>query len=70
MATIKIHNVETNEVIEREMTDSELAVLEADRAQAQALAQAKLLAEQKRAEALAKLESLGLTESDLKALGL
>jgi D-alanyl-D-alanine carboxypeptidase len=63
MTTIKIHNVQTGEIIEREMNAQELAQLEAD-AQAEAAAQAKRLT------ALAKLEALGIDEADLTALGL
>ena len=70
MPTIKIHNVETGEVIEREMNAEELAQWEADKAKAEAEAQAKAEAEAKRSAALAKLEALGLDEDDLKALGL
>ena len=67
---IKIHNVETDEVIEREMTNAEFAQYEADqaaqaseRAEAEAKAQAKAAAE-------GKLAALGLTTDDLRALGL
>jgi hypothetical protein len=42
MTTIKIHNVETGEVIEREMNAEELAQWEADKAKAIATAEAKL----------------------------
>jgi len=73
MPTIKIHNAETNEVIEREMNAEELAQMEADAlvAQNEAIAKsdAKAQAEAKRVAALAKLEALGLSEADLKALG-
>jgi hypothetical protein len=74
MQTIKIHNAETGQVIEREMNAEELEQLEADKLVAQNEAIAKLeaeaQAEAKRFAALAKLESLGLNEADLKALGL
>ena len=42
MTTIKIHNVETGEVIEREMNAEELAQWETDNAKAIAAAEAKL----------------------------
>ena len=58
---ITIHNVETGELIEREMTAEELAQWEADKAQAQAEAQAKAEAKAKR-EAL--LTRLGITEEE------
>ena len=67
---IKIHNVELNEIIEREMNDAEFAQYEADqvaeanrKAEAEAKAQAKAAAE-------GKLAALGLTTDDLRALGL
>ena len=62
MSIIKVHNIETNEIIEREMNVQELAQVEIDKATAEAKA--------KTASAQAKLEALGLTADDLKALGL
>ena len=70
MTTIKIHNVQTGEIIEREMNAQELAQLEADAAEAAGRAQAEAAAQAKRAAAEAKLAALGLTADDLKALGL
>jgi len=67
---IKIHNIETGEIVEREMNGEELAQLELDEANAKTAAQAKAEAQAKRFVALAKLEALGLDEADLKALGL
>jgi hypothetical protein len=68
--TIAIHNLETNELIEREMNDAELKIhnariasIEAQDAIAEAKAQAKATAE-------GKLVALGLTTDDLRALGL
>lgn len=60
-----IHNVETGEVIEREMNDDELAQWEADKAKAEAEGQAK--AEAAAAKA-ALLEKLGITEEEAKLL--
>lgn len=67
---IRIHNTETNEVIDREMNDAEFAIYEVDQANAverkveeEAKAQAKAAAE-------GKLAVLGLTTDDLRALGL
>ncbi len=67
---IRIHNVETDEIIDREMTNDELAQYEAeqakfikDKSDAEAKAEAKAIAE-------TKLAALGLTAEDLKALGL
>jgi hypothetical protein len=67
---IRIHNTETDEIIDREMNDAEFAQYEAEqatrsaaKAEAQAKAQAKAAAE-------GKLAALGLTTDDLRALGL
>jgi hypothetical protein len=65
MTTIKIHNVETGEIIEREMNAEELAQLEADKAMAQAEAKAK--AETAAAKA-ALLSKLGITEEEARLL--
>ena len=66
----KIVNAQTGEEIIREMTNAEYSVWQADielqneaKAEAEAKAQAK-------ATAQAKLAALGLTISDLEALGL
>ena len=67
---IRIHNTETDEIIDREMTDTEFAQYQIDQAQAETLKaefEAKL---QTKATAQAKLEALGLTVEDLTALGL
>jgi len=63
--TIKIHNVETDEVIEREMNAEELSQLEATRAKAQAEAAAEA---QKAAERAALLSKLGITEDEARLL--
>ena len=67
---IRIHNTETDEIIDREMNDQEFAQYEArqlekeaEQAEAEAKAQAKATAEN-------KLAALGLTTDDLRALGL
>jgi len=65
MTTIKIHNVETGEIIEREMNAEELAQLEADKAKAEAEASAKAVAATAKA---ALLEKLGITEEEAKLL--
>jgi hypothetical protein len=68
--TIKIHNTETNEIIDREMNDAEYAIYQAEQeAEAQRKAEAEAKAQAK-AAAEAKLAALGLTTEDLKALGL
>ncbi len=67
---IRIHNTETNEVIDREMTDAEYADYEAGKiVQAEQKAAEEKAATDK-ADALSKLAALGLTADDLKALGL
>ena len=68
--TIKIHNVESDEIIEREMTDAELVQWEKDLADIETRKQAQAEAENKKTAAEAKLAALGLTTDDLKALGL
>jgi hypothetical protein len=67
---IRIHNASTNEVIDREMTDTEFAQHEVDQA-AQATRQAEAEAKaQAKATAEGKLAAFGLTTDDLRALGL
>ena len=63
--TIRIHNTETNEVIDREMNEVEFAQYQADQkryaaeaAEAEAKAQAKAIL----------LEKLGITEDEAKLL--
>jgi hypothetical protein len=63
--TIRIHNVETNSVIDREMTDEEFAQwqLDQDRAAAQVVAQAE-----KEANRQALLTKLGITDDEARLL--
>ncbi len=68
--TIRLHDIATDEIVDREMTDAEFAQYEIDQANAvaekaevEAKAQAKAAAE-------GKLAALGLTTDDLRALGL
>jgi hypothetical protein len=63
--TIRIHNTETNEVIDREMTDEEFAEYEADQA---AQAAAKAAVEAKATARAALLSQLGITEEQAKLL--
>lgn len=67
---IVFHNAATNEIEERQMTDEEFAQWQLDKAANQARTIAENESKAKREAALAKLEALGLTENDLKALGL
>ena len=62
---VRIHNTETNEVIDREMTDTEFAVYEADQA-AQAIAKAE--AEAKATAKAALLTKLGITAEEAQLL--
>ena len=62
---IRIHNVETDEVIDREMNDAEFAAYEANQA-AQAEAQAAI--ESKAAQRRAILEHLKITEEEARIL--
>jgi hypothetical protein len=67
---VRIHDISTNEVIDREMNDTEFEQYEADQA-AEVIRQAEIEATAKaKAEAEAKLTKLGLTIDDLRALGL
>jgi hypothetical protein len=67
-------NCETGEAIERELTNAEIAQrkIDADKAiqEANALAEAEAQALAAKEVAEAKLQALGLTTDDLKALGL
>lgn len=67
---IQIHNVETGEVIEREMNPEELAQYQKDQTEAELAASKQAEAEAAKEAATAKLSALGLTADDLKALGL
>ena len=62
---IKIHNAETDEVIEREMNDTEFAQYQADRETARI---EKAEAEAKEAARQAILDRLGLTADEAKLL--
>jgi hypothetical protein len=63
--TVRIHDLSTDEVIDREMNDEEFAQYEAAQA-AQAALQAE--AEAKAAQRQALLERLGITESEAQLL--
>jgi hypothetical protein len=62
---VKIHNVQTNEVIEREMNDAEFAQYEIDQAK---FAADKLQVEAQAAAKAALLERLGLTQEEFNTL--
>lgn len=65
MPTIKIHNAETDEIIEREMNAEELAQWEADKANSEAIKQAEVTKTTQRQALLAKL---GITEEEARLL--
>lgn len=65
-----VHNVETGEVSEVELTAEEVAQVELDREIARQEAEALVIKEAAKASAETKLAALGLTADDLKALGL
>jgi len=62
---VRIHNTETNEVIDREMNDAEFAQYQADQA-AQAIAKAETDA--KKIAKTAILDRIGLTADELKTI--
>jgi hypothetical protein len=62
---IRIHNTETDEVIDREMTVAEFKIYEADQ---KARATAKAEAEAKATAKAAILDRLGLTADELKTI--
>ena len=62
---IRIHNTETNEVIDREMNDAEFAIYEADQA-AEVIRQTE--AAVKAAAKAALLERLGITQEEANLL--
>lgn len=62
---VRIHNVETDEMIDREMNDAEFEQYETDKAAHAIAAQAKAKAEADKAALLARL---GLTEDELKTI--
>ncbi len=63
--SIRIHNIETDEVIDREMTDTEFAQYEADEAKHK---ERQAESEAKAAQKAALLERLGITEDEARLL--
>jgi hypothetical protein len=68
--TVRIHNAESNEIIDRPMTDDEIEQWEADKEAQLIKLEAEAAKAAAKAAAEAKLAALGLTAEDLKALGL
>lgn len=62
---VRIHNVETNEIIDREMNDAEFAQYETDQA---AEIERQATEAQKAADKAALLAQLGITEEQAKLL--
>jgi hypothetical protein len=62
---VRIHNSETDEIIDREMNDAEFAQYEADQA---AEAERQAAEAQKAADRVALLAQLGITEEQAKLL--
>jgi hypothetical protein len=62
---VRIHDLTTDEVIDREMNDAEFSDYQAEQA---ARATAEIEAEAKAAEKSALLARLGLTEDELKTI--
>jgi hypothetical protein len=68
MLKIRIHNTETNEIIDRDMTNQEILEHNNTLQEAENL-RIKLAQEQaNKQSALTKLSALGLTEAEVKAL--
>lgn len=65
---IRVHNIETDEVIDREMTNEELEQYKKENAEIAARLKADKEKIQSRESALAKLAALGLTEDEIAAL--
>lgn len=65
---IQEHNLETQEIIEREATASELSAAEKAKAEAEKESTALAQKEADRLSALQKLAALGLTEAEIQAL--
>lgn len=66
----RVHNTETGEIIDREMTDDEYAEYQKGVAETQGQQDIIEAAQKAKDAAQAKLAALGLTGDDLKALGL
>jgi hypothetical protein len=62
---VRIHNMETDEVIDREMNDAEFSQWQADQV---AQAEEKAVAVQRAADKVALLAQLGITEEQAKLL--
>ena len=68
MPTIRIHNVTTGEIVDREMNANEIKQRELDAANAKIETDAIAAKEATRNSALAKLAALGLTPEEISAI--
>ena len=67
---IRVHNTETNEIVDREMNNLEFEQYQKDSIATEVRRAQEAQAAVKKLAAEAKLAALGLTTDDLKALGL
>ena len=67
---VRIHNLKTDEVIDREMTDAEFNQYQLDKLKFEEQVKAENAKAIAKEAAEAKLKALGLTLDDLAALGL
>jgi hypothetical protein len=67
---ITVHNVETGEIFERDLTEQEIAQSAIDKAETERLLAERETKAQVKIAAEGKLAALGLTTDDLRALGL
>lgn len=65
---IRIHDAETGEILDREMTAEEVEQLAKDRAEFKATTEKVEAAQAAKVSALAKLGALGLTQEELNAI--
>lgn len=65
---IRIHDAETGEIVDREMSADELDQLAKDRLEFQAMTEKVEASKAAKDSALAKLSALGLTEDEAKAI--
>jgi hypothetical protein len=65
---VRIHDMATQEITDREMNDAEFAQLQSDLATFEAKAEKVATKEAAKVSALAKLGALGLTEDEVNGL--
>ncbi len=65
---IRIHDLETNEIVDREMTDLEFKKHQDSQAESKILNDEKAAKEAAKVSALAKLAALGLTPEEISAI--